>query len=81
MRTLFWASKLLRKGGFVRRDSWVGNAYVYLCVDSDGTEQLYMNWINRKCRAVKFNPTFKDMEATDWEEFVLSLTSEQESKK
>lgn len=76
MRTLFWVSKLLREGGFVRRDSWVDNAYIYLCVDSEGIEELYMNWINRKCKAVKFKPTFKDMEATNWEEFVLSVKDE-----
>lgn len=72
MRTVFWASRILREGGFVRRDSWCGDAYIYLCEN----EKVYMNWMGRRCKPVHFKWIFKDIEATNWEEATLSKPKE-----
>ncbi len=67
MKSMYWASRKMKEGIKVRRNSWVENAYVYLNEHGD----LMMGWVKTKVNDVRFKVDFKDINALDWEEFTF----------
>ena len=62
-RTIYWASKQLRKGKKVRRKQWIDEAYLFL----DNLGDIRSSWTNKRDHTEPRDLCIEDIEAEDWE--------------
>jgi len=59
MRTIYWASKQLKKGEMVRRKSWIEGSYLFLDKNRD-LKHCFEDFIGERDLCIN------DIEAIDW---------------